>query len=376
MIVFGKVKAQQGTRFPAFIDEFFPSKIKPGSERVQRVDDAVLDAIEDYDVLAVGFSGGKDSLAVVLWAIDACKRAGIDPASKIELWHHAVDGRPGRDEDLFDWPCTLPYCQAVAKALGLPFYLSWREGGIVGEMLKDHEPAGPIAFQSPTGLQVTEPGAVHHRRHFPLPIKELQRRWCSSMFKIEVAKRVFTNDPRFARNVKALVLTGERRQESPNRELYARVVSYGSDAPTKHRYITQVRPVLGWLEERVWDTIRRSGIVPHPCYYLGFARASCMTCIFNEETEWATVRDVAPAHFARIAGLERELGTTVKIPEKKALKAPTVIEMANEGTSTALKSSGVWRRQAMATSWTMPIRVSPADWALPSGAFKGGHGPT
>ena len=44
-----------------------------------------------YDYVIVAFSGGKDSLACVLHLLeDGC------PVEKIELWHHEVDGREGK----------------------------------------------------------------------------------------------------------------------------------------------------------------------------------------------------------------------------------------------------------------------------------------
>lgn len=52
-----------------------------------------------YDCYVVAFSGGKDSVALVLHLLEL----GV-PAEKIELWHHLVDGREG--SALVDWPCT------------------------------------------------------------------------------------------------------------------------------------------------------------------------------------------------------------------------------------------------------------------------------
>lgn len=54
-----------------------------------------------YDVVIVAFSGGKDSLACLLHLLEL----GV-PRSKIELWHHDVDGREG--STLMDWPCSRP----------------------------------------------------------------------------------------------------------------------------------------------------------------------------------------------------------------------------------------------------------------------------
>jgi tRNA(Ile)-lysidine synthase TilS/MesJ len=47
--------------------------------------------LDSYDFILIMMSGGKDSLACLLNLIEA----GV-PLSKIEMWHHSVDGRGGR----------------------------------------------------------------------------------------------------------------------------------------------------------------------------------------------------------------------------------------------------------------------------------------
>ena len=89
-----------------------------------------------YDRFVVAFSGGKDSIGSLLTLLDA----GISP-NRIDCYHHDVDGDgPG----FMDWPCTTSYCRAVTDALGVPLYLSWREGGFLREMLRDGVPTAPI----------------------------------------------------------------------------------------------------------------------------------------------------------------------------------------------------------------------------------------
>lgn len=46
--------------------------------------------LDSYDKIIIYFSGGKDSLACLLTLFDL----SVDP-SKIELWHHEVDGHEG-----------------------------------------------------------------------------------------------------------------------------------------------------------------------------------------------------------------------------------------------------------------------------------------
>jgi len=95
--------------------------------------------LDQYDLILVSYSGGKDSLACLLHLLDL----GV-PRSKLELHHNDVDGH---GEPLMDWPCTPAYVKATGEALGLPVVFSWREGGFVREMLRDQVPTAPVSYE-------------------------------------------------------------------------------------------------------------------------------------------------------------------------------------------------------------------------------------
>ena len=81
-----------------------------------------------YDHIIVSFSGGKDSMALVL---DLLER-GV-PRERIQLWHQEVDGEAGVDQPFMDWPITRAYCVAVAAFLGIRLFFQWRLGGFLTE---------------------------------------------------------------------------------------------------------------------------------------------------------------------------------------------------------------------------------------------------
>lgn len=72
-----------------------------------------------YDRVCIAFSGGKDSLALLLHVLEL----GV-PREKIELHHHLVDGREG--STLMDWPITESYCEAIAhqRAIAAPIRIA------------------------------------------------------------------------------------------------------------------------------------------------------------------------------------------------------------------------------------------------------------
>jgi hypothetical protein len=101
--------------------------------------------------ILVMFSGGKDSLALLLYVIEVMRSLGLDPSEHVEAWHQSVDGRPphlggqtsetrGSGSDYenakWDWPVTEDYCRAVCWHLRIPLYFGWREGGLQGMVLK------------------------------------------------------------------------------------------------------------------------------------------------------------------------------------------------------------------------------------------------
>lgn len=77
------------------------------------------------EINLVAFSGGKDSVAMVLHLL----RSGVNPET-IHLHHHDVDGG---GLNLWDWQCTKSYCQAFADYFGLQIFFSGRVGGIPHE---------------------------------------------------------------------------------------------------------------------------------------------------------------------------------------------------------------------------------------------------
>lgn len=319
--------------------------------------------LDQYDVIALGYSGGKDSLAALL---DLLER-GVPP-SKIELHHHDIDGQ---GEALMDWPCTRAYVQATAEALGIPVVFSWREGGFVREMLRDNVPTAPVAYER-SGERVSLPTkreTAGTRMKFPQVSADLSVRWCSAYLKIDVMARVLANDPAY-QGKKVLVVTGERRQESSARSKYAEAEPHRTN--TKSRTVHQWRNVIDWSEEQVWDIIRRWNIRPHPAYQLGWGRTSCLACIFGDSDQWASVKTIAPERFKRIAGLERDFRSTIR-------KGQSVEEIAARGREFVSDKPSELRALAMspdAFTKDMFFLAYGETWMPPAGAYKRCGGPS
>src|SRR4051794_14349051 len=111
-----------------------------------RPDTRALLPVDQYDLCIVSFSGGKDSLAMLLDLLEHGVRR-----ERVQLWHQAVDGQPGVDEPFADWPCTVAFVRAVGEALGVRVLVQYRVGGFLAELLKDQSMTLPVRFERQDG---------------------------------------------------------------------------------------------------------------------------------------------------------------------------------------------------------------------------------
>ena len=320
----------------------------------------------DYDYYIVAFSGGKDSTACFLHLLDM----GI-PKNKIELWHHKIDGNEG--STLMDWPATEDYCRKFAEAFNVPIFFSWKEGGFEREMLRYNKPTAQNHFEYPEdniiecGLSGGR-GTLGTRRKFPQVSADLNVRWCSAYLKIDVCTAAVNNQVRF-HHKKTIVITGERAEESAARSRYKTFEPDKADRRDgkKKRHVDHWRPVHAWKEQQVWDIIKKYKVLPHPAYRMGFARLSCMKCIFGSNNQWATIHSIDLKGLQKLVDYEKEFGVTIH----RTLSIPERVEKGEEY-NPAWRVNGVLPA-AMSHKYELPIFTS--NWMMPAGAFGENAGP-
>lgn len=342
--------------------------------------------LEEYDLIVVLFSGGKDSLAAYLRLLEM----GV-PKDKIELWHHDIDG--GHPDRRMDWPVTQAYIRAFAQAEGVKLRVSWREKGFFGELYRvgASYPVGyeddrasvmcPLSQKQKRSEELrrlikkgdleAEAELVQYgqRLRFPAKSGDLRRRWCSAYLKIDVADTVICNLDKTKRDTKILVVSGERRGESAGRAGYNEIEVHRKNATAKAgRLVHQWRVVIDHTLRDVWEVIRRHNVRPHPCYTAGWNRCSCMACIFSLPHHWAGIRELFPAEYEAIKADEERLGFT--LDNKKSLDeytgdAESCVDHSDEKAIQQIKTG---------TFDAADVFVQPGAWAFPSGAFKGSDG--
>ena len=328
----------------------------------------MLGNIHDYDKYIVCFSGGKDSIAIHLHLLEL----GVDPA-KIELWHHDIDGELKVGEKNFmDWRITKGYCEAYAKAFNVPIYFSWRDGGFKREMLRDNQPTGDTIFEDENHNIIrieSRKGERYNntRRKFPQVTADLSTRWCSAYLKIDICASAIRNQDRF-KNIRTLVLTGERGEESSARGSYNIIEADRSDLRDGNtpRYVDHFRPVRDWMEDEIWAIMKRYNIRPHPAYELGFGRVSCMKCIFGNKNQFASAFAIDPEGTMDVSNYEKEFGVTIK----RKVSVDELIEQGSPYEAITPERAEL----SMMKVYPHDIIMKEGTWTLPAGAFGDGCG--
>ncbi|PHJ64960.1 phosphoadenosine phosphosulfate reductase [Nostoc linckia z7] len=326
--------------------------------------------LASYDYVIVALSGGKDSVACLLYLLEL----GVHK-SKIECWHHLVDGR--ENPLLFDWECTEDYVRVLCQALGIKLYYSWRSGGLEREMLRYNLPTAATFFETPEGLKTAGGGSnkLGTRLRFPQLSAGMSTRWCSSYGKIGVADAAINNQSRF-KGKRTLVITGERRQESSARSKYLEFESHRTHCQSRH--VDHWRPVIDWSSEDTFIIAQKYSLLCHPCYYLGFGRASCQMCIFASDDQLASVYKIAPHKVNQIAEYERQFSGYWQQKEGKTYtihRTLSVMERVARGKPFDMKDEDI--KLAVSPVYYKSVIVPPSKWEMPMGAFsKDTAGPT
>lgn len=384
--------------------------------------------LEEYDLIVILLSGGKDSIACYYKLLEL----GV-PKEKMEFWHHDIDG--GHPMRRMDWRCTGEYVKAFSEAERIPLRLSWRVNGFFGELYRIGA-SEPIEWMEPDTGEIRqcrlsqnyircrelkekateqleeELKKYGYRMKFPAKSGDLSRRWCSAYLKIAVADSVISNLDRIEElerlggkrhkfpakggthqgrwcsgnlkaavqdsvtsnlektkcDTKVLVVSGERRGESKGRSKYNEMEIHRTNAEKKaHRTVHQWRPVIDYSEKDVWEVLKRHKVNPHPCYRAGWNRCSCAMCIFSTPKLFAGIKELYPEDFELLKRDETILGFT--LDNKCDLE--TFINGANScvyhGDKDAIHS-------LVTGEFTIKDVYVKGNWMYPAGAFHGAEG--
>lgn len=347
--------------------------------------------LEMYDLVIVLISGGKDSIACYYKLLEL----GV-PKSKIEFWHHDIDG--GHPSRTMDWRCTANYIRSFAEAEQIPLRVSWRKNGFFGELYRIGtseliewvDPETGEIYQCPPSKKYMEcqklkAAAISemenklaefgYRMKFPMKSGDLSRRWCSAYLKIMVADTVLRNMNSVAANltktrkdIKLLIVSGERRGESVGRSKYNEIEIHRTNAVYKHhRTVHQWRPVIDYSERDIWEVLKRHKVNPHPCYRAGWNRCSCAMRIFSTPRLFAGIRELYPKEYALLCQDEKILGFTLDNHCDLETYIGSADSCVYHGDKEAIQS-------LLTGEFPVESVYVKGKWKYPAGAFHGAAG--
>lgn len=223
-----------------------PNPSLPGS--VQRL-------VTRPEVHHIGVSGGKDSTALLLWAVH---ESGLDPESLDVTFSDTGN----------EHPMTYGYVQML------------------------NEKVHPITTLYPD-LDVFE--LANHKKRFPSP----KARFCTTELKMKPARdHVWAMKDAGS---KVVLMTGVRGAESHARaQLPEREMDNYYGLPVW-------RPLLRWTIDDVWAIHKRHGIDPNPLYALGMKRVGCYPCIMSRKAEIARIAELWPERIDQLTQRESEV---------------------------------------------------------------------
>ncbi|MEG0323998.1 MAG: phosphoadenosine phosphosulfate reductase family protein [Raoultibacter sp.] len=246
----------------------------------------------------ISVSGGKDSLAQCLYAVEN----GVD--------HMRVFADTGHEH-----PQTMEYLDYLEARLG-PItrvkadFTRQIEGK--RKFIAERWPTTLVEECGMSPLQAAEriKQALDTLKATGNPFLDLcmlkgrfpstKARFCSTMLKHD-SVRDHVVLPALDEFDEVVLWQGVRAQESPDR---AKLPAWEEDAdntPGLHVY----RPILNWQHEDVFAIAKKHGIKPNPLYQQGCSRVGCMPCIHVRKSELAEIFQRWPEEIERVAKWER-----------------------------------------------------------------------
>lgn len=217
----------------------------------------------------VSLSGGKDSVALWLWA----RRTGLKPFPVY------IDTR-------WEWDGHYPYLAELESRIG-PF-----------ERIAARE-----TFHQMTRRKASFPSRV--------------RKWCTEHLKIKPF-REWLDALRDRTGEDVRVLLGIRREESTKRRDPERT----PEREWSEIYDCEVvRPILDWSVADVAKEHHLAGIPMHPLYHLGAERVGCWPCVNAGKPELRLLGQLSPDRVEEIRKLELEIGPTMFVRDRRTEKA-------------------------------------------------------
>lgn len=227
--------------------------------------------IKDFETYIVAYSGGKDSTAMALWALEHL------PCDKLRFVFCDTGA---------EWPESIEYLSYIESKLQIEI-----ETIRAGDRERPLDSRDKSVFIGPTNLF----DMIRKRGKWPGP----KYRYCTAYLKrwpLTLYARQECNVP--------VILFGQRAEES---EARAKMPQY--DVGGSRTGMPIYRPVLHWSEADVWQCLSDHDTLPNLVYNYAI-RANCWCCPMARRQELFNFCRRYPDEAQRWADLEIEIGHT------------------------------------------------------------------
>jgi len=219
----------------------------------------------------VSMSGGKDSTACLLYALNNLNRDDVIPVFIDTKWEHEL---------------TYEYLDYLEHKLNISIIRLESEGML----------------------------SLCIRKKF-MPNRIM--RFCTEELKIKpFNKWLYENF--VSKNIDFIVIQGIRRDESKSRENTLTFVEKKQTYNGRSFIVKVLYPIAYWSEKEVFEYIAKNGIEVNPLYKRGFKRVGCYPCVFGNKYELMLLAD-DNKYLQRLRNLENEIS---KILNKKVTFFP------------------------------------------------------
>ncbi|MER5641904.1 phosphoadenosine phosphosulfate reductase family protein [Kitasatospora sp. NPDC002227] len=239
------------------------------------------------DVILLNSSAGKDSQAMLDWAVELADKAGV--RDRITVLHCDLGD--------VEWPGTRELARRQAEHYGLRFEVRHREqGGLLQQIEERHHTLRAKGSTAPAWPSSSAKFCTSDQKRGP-----------ARKLITELVTELDLDRPAFVVNG-----LGLRAAESSAR---AKRLATAIDpaATSGRRTVLTWHPILDWSDRDVWQRIADSGVDYHPAYDSGMTRLSCSFCILASRADLVTAARLRPAKAAEYLALEQRLGHTFKM---------------------------------------------------------------
>ena len=234
--------------------------------------------IEDFETFVIGYSGGKDSTATVLWALDNLPRKHIQIVNNPTGAH---------------WPGHYRYLASIEQTLDIE--IKFVKAGDYPLPPKTDGSDWAAWYTAPTLYQMI-------RSHGRWP--SYWQRWCTRYLK-QWPLRLYAAECR-----NPVLIMGERREESKSRAQLTQFDPNDSTFNDRIEFkIPNYRPVLDWSMRQVFSFLHEHNVSLHPAYRYA-TRVGCWCCPLGSPDTVMNFCRLYPRQAQRWANLEREIRHT------------------------------------------------------------------